>query len=97
MANLAEDEHEILVAELPNLEKLSAEARLQAAKKRRNSQLQRYMAHSKNEELFPPSKKACKGRRIKFEDSITLIEAAARNDADEGGYLFREERNCLLC
>ncbi len=81
------NEHEELVAELPQLEKLSAEARLQAAKQRRNSQLKRYLISCQNEELFPPSRKKKRQIRLKFEESITLIEAAARNDAEEGQLL----------
>ena len=79
-----ENEHEELVAELPELERLSAEERLKAAKKRRLSQLERWRVRIGNEELFPPIVKANKGRPLKFDDTITLIESAARNDAEEG-------------
>ena len=81
-----EDEHEELVAELARLEKLSAEERLKAAKKRRLSQLERWKKVKQTEDLFPPIQKANKGRPVKFEDSTTLIEASARNDAEEGMY-----------
>lgn len=83
MAELAANEHEELVAELPNLEKMSAEARLLAARKRRLSQLDRFKSSVKQEEFFPPIVKANKGRSLRFQDSITLIEAAARNGAEE--------------
>eukprot|EP00794_Sanderia_malayensis_P018886 gene18886-20788_t len=86
---IVQDEHEELVAELPKLENLSAEARLLAAKKRRNSQLQRYKSNVLNEDLFPPAKKS-RTIKIKFDDSTTLIEAAARNDAEEVEKLLKE-------
>lgn len=79
-----ENEHEELVAELPKLEKLSAEERLRAAKRRRLSQLDRWNVRVKNEDLFPPIVKANKGKAVKFEDTIALIESSARNDAEEG-------------
>lgn len=79
-----ENEHEELVAELPKLEQLSAEDRLKAAKKRRISQLERWNTRVQTEEIFPPINKAKKGRPLKFEDTITLIESSARNDAEEG-------------
>ena len=82
----AEVEHEELVAELPKLEQLSAEERLKAARKRRLSQLNRWKVTLETEKLFPPIQKANKGRPIRFEESVTLIEASARNDAEEGIY-----------
>lgn len=80
----AEVEHAELVAELAKLEQLSAEERLKAARKRRLSQLNRYKVTVETEKLFPPIQKPNKGRPIRFEESVTLIEASARNDAEEG-------------
>ncbi|XP_065064443.1 protein phosphatase 1 regulatory inhibitor subunit 16B-like [Rhopilema esculentum] len=85
-----EDEHEELVAELARLEKLSAEERLKAARKRRLSQLERWKKVKQTEDLFPPIQKANKGRPVKFEDSTTLIEASARNDAEEVERLIKQ-------
>jgi len=78
-----ENEHEELVAELPKLEQLSAEERLKAAKKRRASQLERWNVRVQTEGLFPPIIKANKGKQLKFDDTITLIESSARDDAEE--------------
>ena len=83
-----ENEHEELVAELPKLEQLSAEERLKAAKKRRASQLERWNVRAQTEELFPPFKKANKGKQLKFDDTIALIESSARDDAEEGNQIL---------
>ena len=91
----AEVEHEELIAELPKLEQLSAEERLKAARKRRLSQLNRWKVTVENERLFPPIQKANKGRPIRFEESVTLIEASARNDAEEG-INFNSSHRCQI-
>ena len=83
-----ENEHEELVAELPKLEQLSAEERLKAAKKRRASQLERWNVRVQTEGLFPPIIKANKGKQLKFDDTITLIESSARDDAEEGSQIL---------
>ena len=77
-------DHEELVAELQRLEKLSAPERLEVARRRRSVQLESWRKTKQNEELFPPKKMTKSHRKLKFESSIELIEASARNDAEEG-------------
>lgn len=74
-----------LVAEIPKVEKLSVQDRLELARKRRSQQLKRW-DRDKDTEIDPPppKKKPMRARPVKFEPRIILLEAASRGDVDEG-------------
>ena len=86
-------EHAELVAELPLVEKMSTHDRLKHAKKRRNQQLKRYNQmekqygkenkKKKNNNNKKPTKKK-RTSRVHFVNNVMLLEAAARNDVEEG-------------
>lgn len=70
-------------------ERLSTQERLRLAKKRRAEQLRRWAQRERefgrdlNRTTPPNSAKRGQRRRITFEPSIMLLEAAARNDLEE--------------
>ncbi len=86
-------DHTELVAEIPLVEKMSTHDRLKHAKKRRVQQLKRYNQNEKQAGKENKKKKnnnnkkpAKKKRTIKvhFVNNVMLLEAAARNDVEEG-------------
>lgn len=78
-------DHLELVAEIPKVEKLTVQDRLELAKKRRSQQLKRW-DREKDKELGPPppKKRPQRAKPVKFEPRIILLEAASRGDYDEG-------------
>ena len=80
-------DHLELVAEIPKVEKLSVQDRLELARKRRSQQLKRW-ERDKDKEIDPPppKKKPVRARPVKFEPRIILLEAASRGDVEEGLY-----------
>lgn len=76
-----------LVAEIPKVEKLTVQDRLDLARKRRSQQLKRW-EREKDKEFGPPppKKKPQRARPVKFEPRIILLEAASRGDVEEGLY-----------
>lgn len=78
-------DHLELVAEIPKVEKLSVQDRLELARKRRSQQLKRW-ERDKDKEFGPPppKKKPLRARPVKFEPRIILLEAASRGDVEEG-------------
>lgn len=77
-------DHLELVAEIPKVEKLTAQDRLELARKRRSQQLKRW-EREKDTEFAPPppKKKPQRARPVKFEPRIILLEAASRGDVEE--------------
>ncbi|XP_020615067.1 protein phosphatase 1 regulatory subunit 16A-like [Orbicella faveolata] len=77
-------DHLELVAEIPKVEKLTVQDRLELAKKRRSQQLKRW-DREKDKELGPPppKKRPHRAKPVKFEPRIILLEAASRGDYDE--------------
>lgn len=80
-------DHSELVAEMPHVERLSTQERLHLARKRRLQQLKvwtqrekEWNKHHKNNKEKTPEKK------IYFSNSVMLLEAASRNDIDEGNF-----------
>lgn len=77
-------EHQQLIEEMPIVERMSTQDRLSLARKRRTLQLKFWISkekeHGKKNGKQPKSNK----RGICFNDSVVLLEAAARNDIDEG-------------
>lgn len=98
-------EHSDLVCEMASLEKMQMSERLKLAKKRRAIQLKTYIQYEKQLEKESSKKgrkqlnssgsnssKAGLGRlssRLRFEESILLLDAASRNDLDEVGNLLK--------
>lgn len=79
-------EHADLILEMPHIEQMPTQERLILARKRRNQQLKVWM--QKEKEYNKKATKTQRGgkRSIFFNDSVVLLEAAARNDIDEGMY-----------
>lgn len=92
-------EHAELLAELPLVEKMSTQERLKHAKKRRNQQLKRFSQYEKqlekeNNKKHKKDKNHMKNKKnnqrnprvtkVHFVSNVMLLEAAARNDVEEG-------------
>ena len=88
-------DHSELVAEIASVEKMTTPDRLKHAKKRRNQQMKRWANYERQLEKESSKKRkqssnqrghGGRKRRVKFIHNIMLLEAAARNDIDEGIY-----------
>ncbi|KAK2182220.1 hypothetical protein NP493_362g00039 [Ridgeia piscesae] len=94
-------EHSDLVSELNSVERMSTLDRLKHAKKRRTQQLKKFVQYEKQLEKEQHKKRkagtasanaaaskrpAKKARNVCFISDIMLLEAAARNDLDEGKF-----------
>ena len=87
-------EHGDLVAEIMSVEKMGTLERLRHAKKRRVHQLKKFTQYEKQLDKASRRRKGgsgggAKGRRaaagnVHFVGDVMLLEAAARNDLDEG-------------
>lgn len=83
-------EHSELIAEMPLLEKMSTQERLKLARKRRMQQLkkwsQREKDHGYKKKIMDNSRRQEKKSdyKVHFVPSVMLLEAAARNDIEEG-------------
>jgi len=87
-------DHAELVAEMPVVEKMPIADRLKLAKKRRTAQLKGFAQFEKQyaKEKDRKSKKMAseavnakrKNNQLRFSDEILLLDAAAKNDMDEG-------------
>ncbi|KAJ8259423.1 hypothetical protein GJAV_G00169100 [Gymnothorax javanicus] len=101
--------HLELLNELQQLEKAPSLERLRAAQKRRCQQLKRWALYEK--EMQSKKRKAEKRRgnahlsaaapdvrkRVSFTASVALLEASARNDAEEVRYLLKNNVSPDLC
>ncbi|CAH1779233.1 unnamed protein product [Owenia fusiformis] len=88
-------EHTELVAEMPLVEKMTQHERLKHARKRRSQQMRRWANYDKlmdreskkrknaNNNSTKNSRPKKRTTRLKFVNSIKLLEAAGRNDVDE--------------
>ncbi|EEC14196.1 conserved hypothetical protein [Ixodes scapularis] len=90
-------EHSELVTEMCVVEKMSTQERLKHARKRRQQQLKKWTQHERD--LQKGKGKAgpraalragapAQEYKVHFVPSVMLLEAAARNDVDEGGWLL---------
>lgn len=97
-------EHQELLAEMPAVGRMNAQERLKHAQKRRAQQVKAWAqaekeAQGKKGHLEWPRKEAAGGRpqkRVLFPPSVTLLEAAARNDLEEGERGGSPGRGALL-
>lgn len=101
-------DHADLVAEINLVEKMTPAERLKHAKKRRAYQLKQYNHYEKKidkesskkrknthlNNMKRPSKRHKKGS-VDFVDNIKILEAAARNDVEEGEWFFTNP-NCMI-
>lgn len=103
-------EHYELINEMPYIEKLSTQERLKLARRRRLQQLKKYSQrekdsyHSKKEKAVIIENRKnnnCKNTRfskVSFSNNVMILEAAARNDIDEGIEFKRINiYNCIRC
>lgn len=81
-------EHAELLAEMATIGRLSATERLKHAQKRRAQQLKGWAQMEKDSARSQKGNHkgdgVKKSRRVTFSTSVTLLEAAARNDIEEG-------------
>lgn len=80
-------EHSELVAEMVHVERLTTQERLHLARHRRLQQLKVWRQREK-EWLRHQTRHTSNKRHIYFSDSVMLLEAAARNDIDEGKIFY---------
>ncbi|KPI97270.1 Protein phosphatase 1 regulatory inhibitor subunit 16B [Papilio xuthus] len=76
-------EHSDLVAEMAQVEHLTTQERLHLARRRRMQQLKLWQQREKEWARSRPKREKSNKRNIFFNDSVMLLEAAARNDIDE--------------
>jgi len=88
-------DHSDLVAEINQVEKMTTPERLKHAKKRRSQQLKGFANYEKqlekdknkkNKQSQNQKRPHRKKTRVKWVRNIMLLEAAARNDVEEGKY-----------
>ncbi len=81
-------EHAELLSEMATIGRLSATERLKHAQKRRAQQLKGWAQMDKDSARSQKGNHkgdgVKKSRRVTFNTSVTLLEAAARNDIEEG-------------
>ncbi len=80
-------DHSELLAEMATVGRLSATERLKHAQKRRAQQLKSWAQMEKDAargSRAKADKKKPRTTKIKFPDAVTLLDAAARNDVEEG-------------
>ncbi|XP_044016437.1 protein phosphatase 1 regulatory subunit 16A isoform X2 [Aphidius gifuensis] len=85
-------EHADLVSEMVHVERLTTQERLHLARHRRLQQLKVWRQREK-EWLRHQTKHTSNKRHIYFDDSVMLLEAAARNDIDEVRRLLKKGVN----
>ncbi|XP_048877775.1 protein phosphatase 1 regulatory inhibitor subunit 16B [Brienomyrus brachyistius] len=97
--------HLELLGELQQLEKVPSLERLRAAQKRRAQQLKRWALYEKEmqskkrraDKRRPAAASAGACRRVCFAASVALLEASARNDADDVRCLLKDSVSPDLC
>lgn len=95
-------DHDELIAEMLVLDKMSTGERLKHARKKRSQQLKKFAQYEK--ELTKKNKTQSNAskpsdtrhrRRIQFVSNVILLEAAMRNDIEEGITSFVELFVCV--
>jgi protein phosphatase 1 regulatory subunit 16A len=84
LQSVAGMDHSELVAEMPHVERLSVQERLHLARRRRLQQLRAWAQREKEWSKRQQQNKLNGKKRIFFDSSVVLLEAAARNDINEG-------------
>lgn len=83
-----------MVAEMPHVERLGTQERLQLARRRRLQQLKVWAQRDKEWVRNHRAAAKDRSRRIYFSNSVMLLEAASRNDVDEGTDNFSIPTKC---
>lgn len=89
-------DHGELLAEMATVARLSATERLKHAQKRRAQQLKAWAQMEKDGtrgSRAKADKRKTRTKRVTFPDSVTLLDAAARNDVEEGK--LKIQKTCL--
>uniref|UniRef100_A0A0K0DLY2 ANK_REP_REGION domain-containing protein n=1 Tax=Angiostrongylus cantonensis TaxID=6313 RepID=A0A0K0DLY2_ANGCA len=81
-------DHSQLMAEMPEIEKMTAQERIALAKERRREQLRRWEERDRS---LPPARP--RRQRLRFSPEVALLEATGRADAVEVERLLREGAN----
>lgn len=93
-------DHSELLAEMATVARLSASERLKHAQKRRAQQLKAWAQMEKESargSRAKANKKKARLTKVKFPEAVTLLEATARNDLDEGGWRrFHSRKNLVF-
>lgn len=84
-------EHSELIAEMAQIDKMTTQERLKLARRRRMQQLKKwsqrekeYNSNKKKKDAVIVKKVRRNDYKVHFVPSVMLLEAAARNDIDEG-------------
>ncbi len=84
-------EHADLISEMAHIEHMSTQERLLLARRRRLQQLKvwsqrekEWLRQQKSSRTSEKSDRRSQKRNITFSDNVMLLEAASRNDIDEG-------------
>lgn len=88
-------EHSELIAEMAQIDKMTTQERLKLARRRRMQQLKKwshrekeYNSNKRKKEAVIVKKVRKKDYKVHFVPSVMLLEAAARNDIEEGKYKY---------
>lgn len=86
-------DHSELITELSQIDKMTTQERLKLAKRRRMQQLKKwgqrekeFNSNKRKKELAATKRVRKHDYKVHFVPSVMLLEAAARNDVDEGEY-----------
>lgn len=88
-------EHSDLISEMAHIEHMSTQERLLLARRRRMQQLKvwsqrekEWLRQQKSSRTLEKMNKRSQKKNITFSDNVMLLEAASRNDIDEGKLLI---------
>lgn len=90
-------DHGELLAEMATVGRLSAAERLKHAQKRRAQQLKAWAQVEKDAARGSRAdQKKPRTSKVKFSNAVTLLDAAARNDVQEGKWWWVSARNAHI-
>lgn len=88
-------EHSELIAEMAQIDKMTTQERLKLARRRRMQQLKKwsqrekeYNSNKRKKEAVISKKPRKNDYKVHFVPSVMLLEAAARNDVEEGKLIY---------
>lgn len=90
-------DHADLISEMPRVEQMATQERLLLARRQRMQQLKVWQQREKEYQRKPPRPHKSAKPGIVFNDSVVLIESAARNDIDEVRRLLMKGVNPDSC
>lgn len=96
-------EHADLISEMAHIEHMSTQERLLLARRRRVQQLKlwsqrekEWLRQQKISRTLEKSNRRSQKRNITFSDNVMLLEAASRNDIDEGSIVLNSANSCFI-